>query len=91
MNTRSKHEHLKGILSLSCNPGFVGISVKFPIYHYDSMARGGPSVHFLEAPGTRVPPEVTSPALLALHYSFLTGEEDQYVDTILGKGDTLYR
>ena len=60
-----------------------------PLYHCDSMLRGGPSMHFLEAPDTWILPGVASSARLAPHCSFTMGWNYQSVDTIFGKGDTL--
>jgi hypothetical protein len=91
LNSKSKHEHREGTPSSSNNPGFTWISVKSLIYHYDSMARGGPSAHVLGTPDSWVPPEVASSERLVLRYLIPMGEENHSVDTIIGKGDTIDR
>lgn len=89
MNTGAKHEHLQEIHAVACHRRFWGIGENPLDYHCDSMLRGGPSMHFLEAPDTWVPPKVASSTRLALHCSFTMGWNYQSVDTIFGKGDTL--
>jgi hypothetical protein len=91
LNTGAKHEYLQEIHAVASHRRFWGIGEKSPNYHCDSMLRGGPSMHFLEAPDTWIPPDIASVEHLALHYFLPLQHDGCFVDTIFGKGDTLDR